>query len=265
VVKAPFNAVVQRRAVDQGQIIGPSSPVITLVGTDTFWVQISVPIERLAWFDIPGLGGATQGSNATIWRELNGERIERKGRVIRLMTDVDPLGRMARVLVEIDDPLGLRDERAAASPETKPSIPFLVGAFVQVDVHGRTVGDVFELPRQPLRNGSSVYVMKPEHLTMNDQMKNFFWWATDRELAELETVHRLETRPVTVVWRQRDAVLVRTDLAPGERIVTSAVPAAIEGMKLRLAEPIAPGDKTAAATAPSTVDAAPRAATESRQ
>ncbi|HUH03772.1 MAG TPA: efflux RND transporter periplasmic adaptor subunit, partial [Kofleriaceae bacterium] len=158
VVRAPFNAVVQRRAVDQGQIIGPASPVLTLVGTDSFWVQISVPIDRLAWFDIPGMGGATTGSEATIWRELGGERVERKGRVIRLMTDVDPLGRMARVLVEIDDPLGLRDRRAGdETTPPRPSIPFLVGAFVQVDIHGRTVGDVVEIPRQALRDGDSVY------------------------------------------------------------------------------------------------------------
>lgn len=245
VVRAPFNAVVQRRAVDEGQIIGPTSPVVTLVGTDSFWVQISVPIDRLAWFDIPGLGGAAKGSEATIWRELGGERT---GRVIRLMTDVDPLGRMARVLVEIDDPLGLKDRRTTVVGEEarppKPSIPFLVGAFVQVDIHGRSVPDVLEIPRQALRDGDSVYVMKPERIPMSKELESFFWWASPGELEALRTVHRLEVRPVQVVWRQRDAVLIRGGIGAGERIVTSPVPAAIDGMKLRLGT-ADPGDKPA--------------------
>ncbi|HUH04425.1 MAG TPA: hypothetical protein VML75_20660, partial [Kofleriaceae bacterium] len=75
---------------------------------------------------------------------------------------------------------------------------------------------------------------KPEHIGLSPSFETFLWWASPAQRAELETIHRLETRPVKVIWRQRDTVLVRNGLTPGERIVTSPVPAPIEGMRLRL-------------------------------
>jgi multidrug resistance efflux pump len=43
-LKAPFNAFVQRAMADPGQLVNAQSQIATLVGTDSFWVQVSVPI-----------------------------------------------------------------------------------------------------------------------------------------------------------------------------------------------------------------------------
>ena len=39
----PFNAVVQEEFVDEGQLVSPQTQLATLIGTDRFWVQVSVP------------------------------------------------------------------------------------------------------------------------------------------------------------------------------------------------------------------------------
>ncbi len=156
----PWNALVQQRQVDVGQLVTPGQPLATLVGTDEFWVQVLVPVDRLRWIQVPGLRGATTGSPVRVRQRTTGAPIERTGRVVRLMGDLDPAGRMARVLVAIDDPLGLglgTAESAAAAP-VGARLPLLVGAYVEVEIDGDELASVIEVPRTALRGGDSVHL-----------------------------------------------------------------------------------------------------------
>ncbi|MEZ4369144.1 MAG: HlyD family efflux transporter periplasmic adaptor subunit, partial [Kofleriaceae bacterium] len=197
----PWNALVQQRAVDVGQLVTPGTPLATLVGTDEFWVQVSVPVDRLRWIDIPGVGGATVGSTATVRQLTAGAPIVRTGRVVRLMGDLDPAGRMARLLVTVEDPLGL-----AAASGSAEALPLLIGAYVEVEIVGDELADVIEVPRVALHDGDTVYV---------------------------DAGGSLAVRTVEVAWRRRDSVLVSSGLAAGERVVVSPLSGATPGMVLR--------------------------------
>ena len=199
---APFNAMVQAESVDLGQLVSPQNQVATLLGTDQFWVQLSVPLDMLPYIDVPGVN-ATEGSVARVVQEVGEQRIERQGRIIRLLGDLDPVGRMARVIVAIDDPMAL-EEREEGEPAP---LPLLIGAYVDVFVEGDSVDGVIEVPRAALREGDQLYVMNDEN--------------------------RLEIRDVEIAWRTEDSVLVRSGVAHGERFVTSRVPTPVAGMELR--------------------------------
>ena len=127
------------------------------------------------------------------------QSIERSGRVLRLLPDLDPAGSMARLLVAIDDPLGLGSEDAG--------IPLLLGSYVEVDLEAAPLDDVIEVPRAAVREGERAFVMNAED--------------------------SLEVRDLDIAWGRRDSVLVRDGLAAGERLVTSRVPAPVPGLKLR--------------------------------
>jgi RND family efflux transporter MFP subunit len=226
-VRAPFNAMVHSKAVDLGQLVGPQLALATLVGTDAFWVQVSIPLERLAWIQVPGVDSATEGATAVISQRLGDKTITRKGKVLRLLPDLDPMGRMARLLVEIPDPLGLAAGKAAAAGqgadadaiEEKQDLPLLIGSYVTVEIEGREVDDAIELPREAVRGGDTVYVM-----------------------AEGGT---LDVRQVSVVWRRPESVLIGAGLAAGDRVVVSPLQAPVKGMKLRTAQTSAKGPQTA--------------------
>jgi RND family efflux transporter MFP subunit len=204
----PFNALVQTRSVDIGQLVAPGAPIATLVGTDSFWVQVTIPVGRVSRIDVPGLRGAKQGSSARI-RQRTGEGVvERSGRVVRLLGDLDPAGRMARLLVEIDDPLALR-------AETAPGAPLLLGAYVEVVIEGRELDNVVELPREALQDGDTVHLVG--------------------------SGDKLVVREVEVVWRQREHVLVGKGLGAGERVIVSPLSAPMAGMKIKVAEQPAAG------------------------
>ncbi len=256
VLRAPFNAMVQAKTVDVGQLVGPATPLVTLVGTDAFWVQVSIPVERLAWIDIPGVRGATTGSRALVWRQLAGQRVEKEGHVIRLMSDVDPMGRMAKVLVEVRDPLGLdRTQQTAVGeePATEAGLPLLIGSFVEVAIDGREVNRAIEVPREALRDGDRVYVMEGERVDVPSWFRDMVFWADGAHLSELLTLNTLEIRDVTVVWRTEESVIVTEGLRTGELVITSPVPAPIDGMKVRTFDEEG-GDGGDSATARAAVD-----------
>ena len=210
-VRAPFNAMVVSENVDLGQVVGPSSQLATLVGTDAFHVRVSIPVEQLAIVQVPDRNG--DGSEVRVTQQLGSQLIERIGHVVRLLPDVDPVGAMARVLVAIDDPLGLTEENQG-------SLPMLLGSYVDVQIDAGTLQDVIEVPRLALREGRRVLVRNAES--------------------------RLEVRSVEVAWGREDSVLVAAGLASGDQVITSRVPTAVRGMLLRVAEPT--NEATAART-----------------
>jgi RND family efflux transporter MFP subunit len=204
-VYAPFNAVVQEEFVDEGQLVSPQTQLATLIGTDRFWVQVSIPVDRLRWLTFSGTEASGE-SNVRVVQEVTGEvSIERSGRLARLVGDLDPVGRMARVLVEIDDPLGLNAKKNPAS------IPLMLGAYVRVEIEAGNAEEVFLLPRTAIREGDQVWIAGEED--------------------------RLEVRPVEVLWRSKDTVLIRNGLREGDRVVTNSIPLPIPNMRLRVEIP----------------------------
>lgn len=200
-VRAPFDAFVSSESADIGQLVGSQSQVAKLVGTEKFWVRISIPVDKVSSIDIPGVNAQT-GSKAIIRQDAGDQQIERDGQVVRLLGDLDPQGRMARVLIRVDDPFALTD----AEPN-KGRIPLLLSAFVDVTVEGPTRDGLIEVPREAIRNGDKAFV-----------------FSKDETLA---------IREVDVVWERPETVLVDKGLEDGDRVVVSPIATAIEGMKLR--------------------------------
>jgi RND family efflux transporter MFP subunit len=203
VLRTPFNALVLNESVEIGQLINMQSTVATLIGTDEFRVQVSVPIQQLEWIAFPDTGHP-QGSPVRVIRERgNGEPVVRQGTVVELLGDVTENGRMAQVLVSISDPLELKNPAQGRRP-------LLLGEYVRVEIEGPVLNDVIVLPRAAIREGTRVWVKNAEN--------------------------QLEVRPVEVLLSRKETVLVNQGLRDGEAIITSQVPAAIPGLPLQTVE-----------------------------
>jgi multidrug efflux pump subunit AcrA (membrane-fusion protein) len=200
-IKAPFNALVTEEYVDKGQLVGPATRIATLVDADVFWVRVSVPVDRLPWIALPDRKGDGGASARIVQRVAEGVEVVREGRVVKLLGDLEPQGKMARLLVEIRDPMGL--EREGGEDE----LPLLLGAYVNVDIKGPELNDVVALPRPALRD--------------NDQV----WLKLESKLA---------IRDVDVVWTTEERVFVRGDIKTSSDIVVSRIDAPVEGMPLRI-------------------------------
>jgi len=194
---APFNALVLKSYVELGSQVSSQKRLADLVGTDTYWVQVSLPVDRLRWVQVPN-GDQGAGSEVDIFYRADNVKT---GRVARLLPDLSKEGRMARLLIEVADPLDLQ-----AKDEKQPML--LIGEFVRVSIEGEELHNVYRVPRSALRNDREV-------------------WIVDEE-------SKLAIRPVKTIWRDQDTVVVQDGFKPGEALVISDIPAPVAGMDLRV-------------------------------
>ena len=199
VLTAPFDAVVLSESVEVGQMINVQNTVATLVGTDEFRAQVSIPIHQLDWINFPS-AGSTMVARAHIFRELgNGTPLEKNGVVVDLLGEVTKNGRMAQVLISIPDPLELKHKKGERHP-------LLLGEYVRVEIEGPVIENVIVLPRSTIREGSRVWVKNLEN--------------------------RLEVRTVEIAFSRKDTVLVSQGLNDGDQVIVTQLTAAIPGLRL---------------------------------
>jgi RND family efflux transporter MFP subunit len=205
-IYAPFDCRVRSEGVEAGQYVRAGSSVAVVAGTETAEVVVPLSLEELQWLRVPHQGSQDKGSPAkvriTVGKESFGKKsFNRQGRVVRSLGEVDPKGRMARVVVAVDDPYYLKTRRNNNEPDLE------MGMFVEVTFYGDILTGVFSVPASALRENNTVWVVNGEN--------------------------RLNIRPVTVVRREQETLLVKDGLKEGERLVLTAISGAAEGTKLR--------------------------------
>ncbi len=95
-ITAPFNALVREESVELGGLVSPQTALASLVGTRQFWVQASVPVQHLGHI---GVDAPHKPPAVTLTQATGSTPLTRQGRVLRILGDLDPQGRMARVII----------------------------------------------------------------------------------------------------------------------------------------------------------------------
>ena len=200
-VVAPFNAVIQEKHTDLGASVSINSQLVTFIGTDVAWIEVKVFANQLKWLDIPKRNGDL-GANVTIRNTgVWGEDRFRTGRVICLLGELETQGRLARLLVTVDDPFCLK-------PQNLNLPQLLMGSYISAEVEGRTLSDVFPINRSHLRDNDTVWI--------------------------IDDAGQLEIRQVHIVFRGPDRVYVLEGLAENEKLVVTDIAAPVAGMPLRV-------------------------------
>lgn len=202
-VSAPFNAVVQERSVNMGSRVNQTTTLANLVGTDEFWLKIAIPVQQLKWLEISDQT-IEKGAHAKIFLQQSTPHAKfRTGRVVQLAAGLEENGRMAIIFISIEDPLCLK-------AENKSKAKLFLNSYVQVEIDGIELPSVFAINRHHLRDNNTV-------------------WLVDNQ-------NKLEIRPVNIVTKNSDQVLIASGVSDGERIITSSLSAPIAGTLLRLIE-----------------------------
>lgn len=222
-IRAPYRGRVRSKTVDVGQFVNRGAPIARIYAIEYAEVRLPLPDRELAYLDVPLMPksaveraaekaagdssreSAHEGARVRLSADFAGERHVFEGRLVRTEGELDPKSRMIHVVVRVEDPYGLETER---------STPLAVGLFVDAEIEGIEVDDVFELPREALREGDQVFIVDAES--------------------------RLRMKSVELVRTERERILVRKGLVKGDRVCTSPLQAAIDGMAVRVADEAAP-------------------------
>lgn len=199
-VRLPFDGRVEIRNVGIGQYITAGTSLGTVFSTDTVEVRLPLTDTQLVELNLP-LGFTADGyDNApavNFSAALGNRDYHWEGRIVRVSASVDRDTRLIYATAEVDDPYGL------AATE---GMPMAVGLFVNAEIAGVDGQDAIVMPRLALRNENKVYVINEEN--------------------------RLEIRTVDVISTSSERVMIANGVAPGEHVVTSTLPNAVDGMEV---------------------------------
>ena len=129
-----------------------------------------------------------------------------------MIGSLDEQTRLARVLISVSDPLGLKSDAP----------PLILDTLMEAQIEGRPIEAVVRLNREYVREDDTVWVMKDG---------------------------KLDIREIEVVFRDARYAYIRKGLESGEEVVTSTLATVAEGVGLRKAgdssEPAATSDPEA--------------------
>jgi RND family efflux transporter MFP subunit len=200
-IRAPFKGRVRERTADVGEFVNRGAPMAQLYATDFAEIRLPISDDELAFLDLPlwYRDGASDSDGAPVELRAHFAGAEHtwQGRVVRTEGEIDPKTRMVHVIARVEDPYRRSGDRP----------PLAVGLFVEAQILGRSTENVVTVPRAAMRG-------------------------TDRLLVA-DGEDRLRIRRVQVVRADREQVVIRSGLEPGDRVIVSPVEAAVDGMKVR--------------------------------
>jgi RND family efflux transporter MFP subunit len=213
-VKAPFDGRILFTQVDLGQYVSMGQTLGRIFSTGVAEIRLPLTDQQLRYLDRPfGAGRNDQPLNTpvTLSAEVGGQLAKWQGRLVRMDGAVDVDNRVWYAVAHVDDPYGLLDP----AQET----PLVVGLFVEAEITGRTVQNVFRLPRSALRN--------------------------QNEMLIVDDSNRLRLRSVAVLQTDFDSVYIDEGLRAGERICISPVETFIDGLLVEAVDETRPADQLA--------------------
>ena len=206
-IKAPFNAIVERREVELGQYVNRAQSVAVLYGADEVEVRVPLAIRQLGYLDIPlGARGElpdTQAPNVTLTGYYGGEEYHWTGKLVRTEATIDPNSNTVQTIIRVAQPTNPAELKSSGSQ----NLPLPIGLFVEAEITGKQIDDIISLPRSVIRNNNQVLVVDAEN-------KMYF-------------------RSVEIYRLEEDRVLIAGGLLPGELICTSPIQAVVDGMSVQ--------------------------------
>lgn len=222
IVRAPFDGRVRERNVDVGQFVSPGTKIGRIFAVDYAEVRLPVQIDELAYLDAKFVGLDRQtdfetdsdsdadGALVRLTGRLGGRELAWEARLVRAEAAIDEQTRMLNVVARVDDPYLLRDRVRGTDNVDSSSVPLPAGLFVEAEIEGQSVSDVFVVPVMALRDGDRVFLRDED-----DQLR---------------------VREVSVLRRNRGEVVIDGGLAAGDQIVISPLRIYSEGMSIRTIE-----------------------------
>lgn len=204
IIRAPFSGRVRSKGADIGQYVTPGARLGRVFSTHLVEVPLPLTDNELSLLNLPLAfteNSKQLGPLVDISAVVAGQMRHWQGRITRTDSAIDPRTRVLLAFVEVEDPYGAGSDNG---------MPLAVGLFVNAHVEGREIDNAFVVPRTALRGENTVYVATKEGT--------------------------LSMRSVTVASSDKQSAILTAGVSVDDKVITSPVRAAAEGMKIETIE-----------------------------
>ena len=197
-IVAPYAGRIQNVNIDLGTTIIPGQPVGAIYTSSEIEVTLAVKDNDLQFLSIPMDGRKLDPSEQALVKIKSfykGKNQTWVGRLERVDGVIDPITRMINLIAVFKNDFIETD---------KPNLP--IGLFVEAQIDGIILNDVFSIPVNSISENNEVYIVNKDN--------------------------ELVSRQLSILKKYSDFVIVKNGLKAGERIVTSKLSTASDGMKV---------------------------------
>lgn len=154
VIRAPYAGQVLEQAVDVGQYVGQGTTLGRIFATDYVEVRLPLPERESQFVRLPErYRDGTQAPASAKVRLLThsaGKPITWEGRLVRVESALDENTRQTTAVAQIDNPFAKRTDGAP---------PLKIGQFVEAEVEGDPLENMFVIPRSAVRAGNEIILI----------------------------------------------------------------------------------------------------------
>ena len=195
---APYAGRIQNVNIDLGTTIIPGQPVGAMYTSSEIEITLAVKDNDLQFLSIPMDGrklNPSEQASVVIESFYKGKTQSWEGKLERVDGVIDPITRMINLIAVFKNDFIETD---------KPNLP--IGLFVEAKIDGITLKNIFEIPINSISKDNEVYIIDKDN--------------------------QLELRKLTVLKKYSEFVIIKDGLRAGERIVTSKLSTASNGIKV---------------------------------
>ena len=196
-IRAPYDAMIESRAIGLGSFVSTGAQVGKLLGTAIAEIRLPVADNQLQFLVAQG-----QLAKVNLTGTYAGKDVQWQARIVRSEGVVDDKSRMSYLVAEVQDPYQLQ------STEEENNTMLRFGAYVQAKILGVEIASASVVPR---------------YLVVNDR------------IAILDDESKLHYADIDIIRQQGGDVIVANGLINGDKLIVSALDYPVDGMKLALA------------------------------
>lgn len=193
---APFTGKVLTKYLDEGQYLSANTVLADIFAADKLEVRLPISMLQYSLLNLPFTNNGKNTLPITISSKLGSRLITWSAHIVNVENFLDPQSKQLHLIAEIDQQKHLG---------TSNQIPLKVGQFVEAQIEGRTMSQVFVIPRSALYQNEAVYLSEQD---------------------------RLVKKKVNILWSDEKYAVIQDGLSAGDLLVITPLGNPISGTLL---------------------------------
>ncbi len=196
VILAPYDGIVTVKNTDIGQFVSTGSSLLEIFAIDYAEVRLPIPENKIQYLDLPSSIDNSPNNNSQndyysaglevkLTSTIGDREYSWSGRLSRTEGVVDTRTRMLYSVVQVRDPYNLYNNEHEE--------PLRIGTYLNADIQGKLLEDVYILPRFTLQ-------------------ANDYVWVADQE-------NRLRSRKVDVITTTGNDAYISNGFEAGDKVI----------------------------------------------
>ncbi|MEN3942878.1 efflux RND transporter periplasmic adaptor subunit [Prosthecobacter sp. SYSU 5D2] len=155
IIRAPYACQVLEQTVDIGQFVGQGTTLGQIFAVDYVEIRLPLPERESQFLKLPQSfrdqsSANEDGTKVYLKSVIAGKPVAWEGKIVRVEGSLDAETRQSTAVAQVTDPYARR-------PDGAP--PLTIGAFVEAEIVGEPLQNVYVIPRNAVRAGNEIILI----------------------------------------------------------------------------------------------------------